>query len=46
MHLEQEIDALIAGCGKKVAATLQMLIEAGFEHICEMDGVKLFRKRK
>ena len=22
------------------------LIEAGFEHVCEIDGVKLFRKRK
>jgi len=22
------------------------LIEAGFEYVCEIDGVKLFRKRK
>jgi len=22
------------------------LIEAGFEYVCEIDGIKLFRKRK
>jgi len=22
------------------------LIETGFEYVCEMDGIKLFRKRK
>lgn len=33
----------------KVAKTLEKakeLIEAGFEYVCEMDGYKLFRKRK
>jgi integrase len=33
----------------KVAQTVQeafQLIEAGFEYVCEMDGVRLFRKRK
>ena len=27
--LEKEIDALIAGCGKKVAASLQLINETG-----------------
>ncbi len=33
----------------KTARTIEeakQLIETGFEYICEMDGVKLFRKRK
>jgi len=33
----------------RVARTLEeakQLIEAGFEYICERDGVMLFRKRK
>lgn len=33
----------------KVAKTVEQmaeLIEAGFEYVCEIDDVKLFRKRK
>ena len=33
----------------KVAKTVEQaaeLIEAGFEYVCEIDGIKLFRKRK
>ncbi|MDW8040546.1 MAG: site-specific integrase, partial [Nitrososphaerota archaeon] len=33
----------------KVARTIEeakQLIEAGFEYICDIDGAKLFRKRK
>jgi hypothetical protein len=33
----------------KVAKTVEQasrLIEAGFEYVCDIDGVKLFRKRK
>ncbi|MEM3153261.1 MAG: site-specific integrase, partial [Candidatus Bathyarchaeia archaeon] len=33
----------------KVAKTVEQaseLIEAGFEYVCDFDGVKLFRKRK
>jgi len=33
----------------KVAKTVEeacQLVEAGFEYVCEMDGVKIFRKRK
>jgi len=33
----------------KVARTLQevcALVEAGFEYVCDMDGAKIFRKRK
>ena len=33
----------------KVAKTVEeacKLIEVGFEYVCDMDGVKLFRKRK
>jgi len=33
----------------KAAATVDQaknLIEAGFKHICEIEGTKLFRKRK
>lgn len=30
-------------CARKVE---QNLIEAGFDYVCEMDGVKLFKKRK
>jgi hypothetical protein len=33
----------------KTARTVQeaaQLIEAGFEYVCEIDGVRLFRKRK
>jgi hypothetical protein len=30
----------------KTVAEAQKLIEAGFEYVCEMEDVKLFRKRK
>lgn len=33
----------------KVARTIEearMLVEAGFEYVCEVEGAKLFRKRK
>jgi len=33
----------------KIAKSIEdcsLLIEAGFEYVCDMDGVKLFRKRK
>jgi hypothetical protein len=33
----------------KVARTVEeacQLVEAGFEYVCEMDGAKIFRKRK
>jgi len=33
----------------RIAKTVEeavKLIEAGFEYVCDMDGVKLFRKRK
>jgi len=33
----------------KVARTVEearMLVEAGFEYVCDVDGVKIFRKRK
>jgi len=33
----------------KIAKTVEQateLIEAGFDYVCEIDGVKLFRKRK
>jgi hypothetical protein len=33
----------------KVAKTVEQaaeLVEAGFDYVCEIDGVKLFRKRK
>jgi hypothetical protein len=30
----------------KTVQEAQKLIEAGFEYVCEFDGVKLFRKRK
>jgi len=33
----------------KVAKTVEQaaeLIEAGFDYVCEIDGIKLFRKRK
>jgi len=30
----------------KTVKEAQKLIEAGFEYVCEFDGVRLFRKRK
>jgi hypothetical protein len=35
--------------GKKVAKTVKeacQLVETGFEYVCEMDDVKIFRKLK
>ena len=38
-------DEYICRVAKTVEQAAQ-LIEAGFDYICEIDGVKLFRKRK
>lgn len=43
--LDTEVDEYVS----KVANTVEKvceLIDAGFEYVCEMDGIKLFRKRK
>jgi hypothetical protein len=39
---EDEYHSAIA----KTVQEAQKLIESGFEYVCEIDGVKLFRKRK
>jgi hypothetical protein len=38
-------DELVCKTAKTVQEAAQ-LIEAGFEYVCEIEGVKLFRKRK
>ena len=41
----QTKDEYVCRVAKTVEQTAE-LIEAGFEYVCEIDGVKLFRKRK
>ncbi|RJS84433.1 hypothetical protein CW706_04090 [Candidatus Bathyarchaeota archaeon] len=42
---KRENDEFICKTAKTVVEA-KMLIEAGFEYVCEFDGVKLFGKRK
>jgi len=38
-------DDYVSKVAKTVEETCQ-LVEAGFEYVCEMDGIKIFRKPK
>ena len=49
VNLEQAIFDVNEDCDVKVAETLDeacKLLEVGFEYVTDMDGKKLFRKRK
>jgi hypothetical protein len=46
---EEIVKELSVKCACKTAETVKEakeLIEAGFEYVCEIDGLKLFKKRK
>jgi site-specific recombinase XerD len=49
IHLANALTQLSGEYAGKVATTVNeacALIEQGFEYVCEMDGKKIFRKRK
>ena len=44
-NLGQEEDGYISKVARNVEE-VRSLVEAGFEYVCEVDGFKVFRKRK